>query len=170
MSTLTLRIIENDTRPVMCEFDSLNKMMDDAYLRTILKQAVAYNILVDDVVVGGCMIQYTRIVDDEFDVNGDNCFPAFEIPYLVIRKDMRGYGIGSRVLAILIQRIKRLSSQYPVRYLILEAFQNLEFWYTKYGFLKYDRNNARYPHTVSISMCMDLINRDIVEEYAEQLQ
>ena len=165
MSELKLQIVNDDKIPVECEFESLNQMMRDAYWKTLTKQATAYRILVDGIVIGGCMIQFVRILDEEFD--DDEWYPAIEIAYLVIREDCRKHGIGRSVLAMLVQEIKHLSDRYPIRFLVLEAFQGLESWYEKTGFQKYEtRTDIQYTHT--ISMRMDLINRDKVEEYEQQ--
>lgn len=168
MAKLELQVVRDDIPSVICEFSSLNQMMRDAYYRTILKQARAYHILYNGKRIGGCMVKFVLLSDEEYTVADDDSFPACEIPYLVLEKAMRGRGIGRYVLEMLIQEIRAWAENMPVRFLIIEAFANLKDWYHSIGFKKYDRVGKSPAYVNTVSMRMDFADHKTLAEYAEE--
>lgn len=156
MAEFRLKAVEDDTPSLVCEYDSLNRMMRDAYLYTFLKQGRAYHIMYDGKIVGGCMIKWALIrVSD----NGtEHPFPACEISYLVIDKNKRRHGLGEQAMKTLLLTVMAWSRKIPIRYVTLEAF-NEEYllkWYKKFGFREYERAGKGSEYLGNISMYMDL--------------
>lgn len=165
MSELRLKIVENDVAFGSCGVESIDELTKDAYVKTLLKQAVAYDILVDGIAVGGCMIKFVTICDEEY-CAGDPMYAALEITYIAIDKRFQRRRIGSQVLSMLILRARDLAKSWPIRFLIIEALRDKERWYVDAGFKEYPRKeDTRYPDT--IPMRMDFIDKDAVERYAE---
>lgn len=167
MATLKLEVARDDTPSVKCEFDSLNQMMKDAYYRTILKQAKAYHILYNGQIIGGCMVKFVLLCDEEYTAGDDDSFPACEISYLVLKESMRGKGIGRYVLDMLIKETRDWAEQIPIRFLIIEAFANLQNWYERIGFKTYERVGKSPAYINTVSMRMDFADREELERYAE---
>ncbi|MBR0282844.1 MAG: GNAT family N-acetyltransferase [Oscillibacter sp.] len=167
MATLELEVVQDDTPSVTCEFPSLNQMMKDAYYRTILKQAKAYHILYNGKRIGGCMVKFVLLCDEEYTVGDDDSFPACEISYLVLDETMRGKRIGRYVLDMLIKETRDWAEKIPIRFLIIEAFANLRNWYEGIGFKTYDRAQKSPAYINTVSMRMDFADREELERYAE---
>lgn len=161
--------MDNPPNSVLCGVSSIDNQIRDAYSRTLFKQAVAYNVLVDGNLVGNCMIRLVWLCDEtaEYYV-GDSQFIALEISYIAIDRRFQRKGIGTRVLQMLLQEARRLSEIWPVRFLVLDAFCEKEDWYTSAGFKRYPKvRDLRYPGTVP--MRIDLIDIAAAEGYAESL-
>lgn len=168
MSELRLVIMDKEISPdLSCGVKSIDHLMQSAYAKTLFKQALAYNIMVDGHLVGNCMIKLVHFVDGETEYyEQDQEFTALEISYLAIDRRMQQKGIGSQVLKSLILFAKKIASQLPVRYLVIDALKDKEAWYTKAGFRVYPKaEDARYPGTVP--MIMDLMDMEAAKKYAE---
>ena len=160
-----LRLVAMDTSIVdfSCGVHSIDEQIKEAYYKTLFKQAVAYNVLYNDTLVGNCMLKLVHLVDSNEDFYcGNPHFTALEISSIAIDEKFQKRGLGTIVLKSLVFRAKKFSDSLPIRYLILDAFMDKEAWYTSAGFSFYPKEeDMRYPGTVP--MKMDFIDRDTVE-------
>ena len=59
MSELRLTVMEGESPPAFsCGIPSIDELIRGSYAKTIFKQALAYNIMVDGFTVGNCMIKF----------------------------------------------------------------------------------------------------------------
>ncbi len=168
MSELRLTVMEAESSPAFsCGIPSIDELIRGSYAKTIFKQALAYNIVVDGFTVGNCMIKFVRLLDEDADYyERDKEFIALEISYLAIDHRLQQHGLGTRALKILIANAKKIADRLPVRFLVIDAFKDKENWYFQSGFRFYPKvKDLRYPGTVP--MRMDLINRNLAEKYTE---
>ena len=171
MPKIRLTVMEKDVpiEEVSCGVASIDTMQKDAFCRTLYKQALAYNIVseADNRVVGSCMIRLVRICDENQDYYvGNPEYIALEISYIAINKKDQGRRFGAGALASLILQAKKLSKTLPIRFLIIDAFNDKEKWYVSSGFRKYPKKeDLRYPGTVP--MRMDLIDIEAAKRYTE---
>lgn len=170
MSKLRLSVMNGEiSSGLSCGVDSIDNLMKNAYAKLIFKQGLAYNIFVDGHLVGNCMMKFVHLIDEDVETYVQNPdFTALEISYIAIDYRLQHHGIGSQVLNILIQRSKTIAAYLPVRFLVIDAFENKAAWYTKAGFKEYPKaKDTRYPGTVP--MRMDLINLEEAENYIAPL-
>lgn len=159
---------ECSSSELSCGNRSIDELISRSYGLTLFKQAIAYKILVDNQMVGSCMLKLVWLRDEDVDYYEATCdFAALEISYIAIDKRIQRQGIGSRVLEILIRYAREISQKVPVRFLVLDAFEDKKPWYTKFGFKEYNKKmeDPRYPGT--IPMRMDLIDLKSAERYCE---
>ena len=166
MSVLHFKVMENDIpSSFTCGEDSIDALTRTAYNKTLFKQAIAYNILVDDRLVGNCMLKVAHICDEEYYVS-DHDYAALELSYLAIDSRLQRNGIGTKALNILTSHAREISDTLPIRFLVLDAFEDKVDWYKRAGFGEYPKRvDLRYPGTVA--MKMDFINRCLADAYAE---
>jgi len=160
--------MEAESSPAFsCGIPSIDELIRGSYAKTIFKQALAYNIVVDGFTVGNCMIKFVRLLDEDADYyERDKEFIALEISYLAIDHRLQQHGLGTRALKILIANARKIADRLPVRFLVIDAFKDKENWYFQSGFRFYPKvKDLRYPGTVP--MRMDLINRNLAEKYTE---
>ena len=168
MSELRLAIIDKDVpiEDVACGVSSIDSLQKDAFCRTLFKQALAYNIIVDKCLVGTCMIKLVRLCDANKDycVGEPECV-ALEITYIAVGEKYQNKRIGTNVLNLLILRARKWSTQLPIRFLIIDSLPDKEQWYTLAGFRRYPkREDLRRPGTVP--MLIDLMDTKAAEQYA----
>lgn len=169
MSELRLAVMNEDNYPdgISCGVASIDNLIKDAFAKTLFKQAKAYNIVLDNIIVGSCMVRFTSIEDEEYYV-ADYTYTAIELVYIAIDKRIQRNGVGTKVLKILIEKAKNIADNFPIRFFTLNAFKNRKEWYVSNGFREYPRiEDERYPDT--IPMRIDFINRDLAEKYAESV-
>ena len=169
MSMLELAQMETDALPpdFTCGVSSIDYQIKDAYYKCISKQASAYNIIVDGITVGNCMIRIASIEDEEF-MTSDPTYAAIEISYIAVDERIQRHGIGTKVLEMLVVKACKIAAVLPVRFLVLNALPEKREWYEKNGFREYKRvEDPRYPGTVH--MAMDFVDRKKIEDYLESL-
>ena len=109
---------------------SIDALMQQAYPSTLFKQGRAYNILIDDKLIGSCMIRFVSLYDTDAEYYvGHKDYTALEISYLAIDSRIQGHGYGRLVLKQLILLARRIADDLPVRFLVLDAFKDKEEWY-----------------------------------------
>ena len=149
-----------------CGNSSIDDRIREAYCKTLCKQGLAYNILVDGYLVGNCMIKLVciRDEDDEYYVT-DHEYMGIEISYIAIDVRVQRQGIGQQVLIRLMSEAKKMSEKLPIRFLVLDARRDKKQWYLNAGFEEYPkREDLRYPNT--IPMRIDFIDKALAEQYA----
>ena len=169
MSKLQLVVIDKDipADAISCGEKSIDALMQQAYPSTLFKQGRAYNILIDDKLIGSCMIRFVSLYDKDAEYYvGHKDYTALEISYLAIDSRIQGHGYGRLVLKQLILLARRIADDLPVRVLVLDAFKDKEEWYTSAGFkISPKKKDLRYPGT--LPMRMDLIDKKLAENYAQ---
>ena len=134
MSDLRFKVMEND---IPSSFTCGERSID-ALTRT------AYNILVGDRLVGNCMLKVAHICDEEYYVS-DHDYAALELSYLAIDSRLQRKGIGTKALSILTSRAREISDTLPIRFLVLDAFEDKVEWYKKAGFGEYPKRADSRP-------------------------
>ena len=150
-----------------CGVPTIDNQVRDAYRKTLCKQGLAYNIIVDGFLVGNCMVKLVWLCDEneEYYVT-DHGFIALEISYIAIDTRIQKNGIGKRVLTRLMSDAHQLSKDLPIRFLIIDALDDKKEWYSKAGFEEYPkREDLRCLGT--IPMRVDFIDKVAVNKYAE---
>lgn len=165
---MRLDIINSDLNGcINCGVGSIQAMMADAYYKTILRQAFSYNIVVNEEIVGNCMIKFGIFKDEDYNC-GDPEYCAMDISYLAIDMKYQRNRYGSAALVMLILNARNWAKQLPIRCLTLNAFNHLVEWYKKCGFVEYPReNDVRFPNCTP--MMIDLMDKSIVDVYANSL-
>ena len=167
MSELRLTVMTEDIPPnsISCGIRSIDDRFKDAYSKTLCKQGLAYNILVDGHLVGNCMIRLVWLCDEneEYYVT-DQEYIAFERSYIAIDTRVQQMGIGKRVLTRLMSDAEKLSRNLPIRFLVIDALDDKQQWYLDAGFEEYPkREDLRYLGT--IPMRIDFIDKAVAERY-----
>ncbi len=179
LNLLHLKVVEDDTPSVECEYPSLNQMMGmDAYMYTLYKQGLAYHIMYNQEVIGGCMVKLV-LIRVKLDDGTEYQFPACEIPYLVLEESKRGkkvsgtnMTIGEVIMIRLIQQVRAWARRIPIRYVVIEVIEedddkekHLQRWYEeKFRFEKYHRGGKGTEHLGNVSMKLDLADADFRNE------
>lgn len=168
MAELRLKVAEKDLNgSISCGVGSIDNLMKEAYYKTLCKQGTAYDILLDDVLVGSCMLKIAILRDENEDYyDADKEFPVVEISYIAIDSAKQSRRIGTYVLRILISKIRDFSKCMPIRFIVIDAFEEKRKWYEQMGFGEYPKiKDNRFPNTVP--MKMDLIDLEMVNRYVE---
>ena len=169
MAVLRLKVVDNDDIPVDCGVESINDMMKSSFYKVLCKQGLAYNIMLDDKIVGNCLMQFSTIQTEDEDYYADETiFTAVEIRYIGIDVSYQRRGIGSSVVKALISIAEAISSKLPVRFLILESFLDKVDWYKSFGFTEYYRD-SNSKHLNTSSMRLDFLDSSAVELYSDTI-
>lgn len=167
MSELRMTIMaeELSNGSISCGVQSIDDRIKEAYSRTLCKQAVAYNVLVDDCLVGNCMVRLVWLCDEteEYYVT-DKEYIALEITYIAIDTRYQRKGIGSCVLKRLMLIAESFSKQLPIRFLIIDALDDKKQWYMNAGFKEYPKRED-LRHIGTIPMRVDLIDKSKIDQY-----
>lgn len=169
MPQLRLDIIraDSDVSGIDCGVPSIQEMIRQAYCTTIYKQALSYNISLDNVIIGSCSIRFGFFKDDEYYIN-DPEYCAIDISYLAIDKKFQKQTYGSYALNMLIKYAYTWSAKLPIRCLTLKALPGLSQWYKKCGFVEYPgEDDPRFPNCTP--MMIDFMDRKSVDAYADSL-
>lgn len=169
MSQMRLDVVgaDYDTSCINCGVGSIQDMMRNSYYMTICKQALAYNILIDNVIVGNCQINFGIFKDDDYN-SGNPEFCAIDIQYIAIDRKYQNHGYGTLVLRMLIQNAFEWSTSLPIRCLTLNALPGLTELYRNNGFVEYPRVfDSRFPDCTP--MMIDFMDKKLVDTYASSL-
>lgn len=171
MSSLKFQMMTSPHFPkdFSCGVSSVDDLIASAFSLTMMRQGKAYNILVDDEIVGSCMFRFSVIKDenDEYYSN-DHAYPVVEIVYIAVDKRIQHRKIGTMALDYFISLIKSIVSDLPVRFIVLNAFNHLEKWYNNRGFrpVEFVKDDL---HPDTKHMRMDLLDHTLVDQYIGQL-
>ena len=98
MSSLKFQMMTSPRFPkdFSCGVSSVDDLIASAFSLTMMRQGKAYNILVDDEIVGSCMFRFSVIKDenDEYYSN-DHAYPVVEIVYIAVDKRIQHRKIGT---------------------------------------------------------------------------
>jgi hypothetical protein len=148
-----------------CGVRSIQRLVGEAYEATLYKQAVAYNILLDGVVVGQYMLTIAAVdVCDYTWTYGRYKFPVVKIEYLAVEENKQGIGIGTAILARIAAEAKYYSQIYPFRFLYFDSVQDRVEWYKERGFSNFP---GKSYDEYTVPMCMDFIDQAAVDQFCE---
>ena len=159
--------------PIDCGADDIQQMMSEAYILTLQKQGLAYNVFLNDRVVGQFMLRMYSIDDANYETSiGKHEFPCIKIEYLGIDKELQGKGIGTETLLRILKMCREITNKLPVRFILIESVQNLEEWHSRFAFTRLAEgvtvpksSNGEY----TVPMCIDCMDFEAVDKYNEWL-
>lgn len=163
-----------------CGNDSINKLViNDSYFSKITQFAYTWEITCEGKVLGYCMVKMKSIYldecpDDISDYSSDiiDRYSAVEIKFLAIDKRYQGKHIGTYTLAHMIRKIEKMSTEWPIRLIHIDALKDKAHIYEKIGFQYYNRNdfNNDDPTIRMYRDCITAVNFNALEQFAgEQL-
>jgi GNAT superfamily N-acetyltransferase len=165
MNEIKCPLMDSDVIDFKCANASIEQQISESYFPTLMKQAYAHQIILDKTVIGYYMLHFKRIklddineiYEEDYESNFIDYYMAMHIKYLAIDERLQHKGIGTRILQSIIIQILRLSKEYPIRIITIDALSEYYDWYRKIGFKdipgrKFDGNT--YP------MFMDCMSED----------
>lgn len=176
MAELSFQKIEKEIKSFDCGNDSINRQIKEAYFPHILKLAYTFQVSCKGKIVGYYMIKFLNIrisdcpepIESYYVSEFDKCC-VFHIGFLAVDKEFQKHGIGSAVLRTLIADAKRLSKQYPLLLITIDALKEKYEWYRQKGFRAFDERDQENNET-TIRMYIDCVeDRDIISRYAEEI-
>lgn len=172
--SLKIEMIKRETEQVSfdCGVPRIQELMRDAFYATLLGQGHAYNVFWDNTQVAQFQISIGYIVDEDYSTSqGSNIFPCIRINYIAVAKEHQNKGIGTCVLNYAVRLVRTASKTIPIRYIVLEAFCDKVPWYRERGFVEFSDEKADpASNGYTIAMFMDLIDKDVIEEYQHSLE
>ena len=149
-----------------CGVATIDGCVYNSYIETITQHAMAIECLVDKQPVGYCMITFKEILLDdlpeeisEYNTNLCNYCTSAHIQYIAVKKDLQGYGYGTKIIAYLIKYVMSLVKYIPIRLITLDAFKHLTKWYSDIGF-KIIGDEKDYNNEETVKMYIDCITED----------
>lgn len=170
MNELFIRRLKAD--PAMNHFDcgngSINDKIKDGYYTTLLKHGYAYEICLNDMVIGHYMFRIVPLLyDSDYKIGSEiPCYSAIKLEYLAIDQKYQRAGNGTKVLKYIIHMAKQYSEQMPIRFLSIDALTEKVEWYIECGFQMYGQDN-RGSESITVPMFMDFCDMDTVMEYCQ---
>lgn len=175
MSTIKCELLDKDVHKFDCANDSIETQVEDSYYITLLKQAYAYKIVFDEIIVGYFMLHFKSIQLDSIDeINGIDYqsnmqqeYTAMHIRYLAIDSVYQHKGIGTSALKLITGQIMKLSEKYPIRLITIDAIEQYHNWYMEIGFRDFPGikfNGTTYPMFMD---CMTKDERLLLDRYCD---
>lgn len=175
MAELSFRKIEKEIKSFDCGNPSINCQIREAYYPHILNFAYTFQVSFKDKIVGYYMIKFLSInicdcpepIKSFYVTDMDKCC-TFHIGFLAVNKGLQKQGIGSAVLTTLIADARRLSRQYPLLLITIDALKEKYEWYRQRGFRAFDEK-AREDDKSTIRMYIDCVeDRDVISRYIDE--
>lgn len=155
---------ESESCNFSCGNPSIETLIKKSYYSTLLQEGYACEILCNDTAIGYFMYNIyqfknhdnlPRPIDGVYSDLEINC-SAFEIKYLAIQNEYQHSGIGTHVLKMIIQLLRKKISEYlPVRFIIIEALTEKVDWYKKFHFIELTGNESRKNEISTKRMFID---------------
>lgn len=133
-----------------CGNEGIERQISDSYYATLLREGYGYEIVVQaetefPVSVGYCMIKLVtlnkeHIPEEEQEyysqvyANRSLQHSAIEITYLAVNEKVQGRGIGVSVLKFLINKIRSIGKEIPIRYIVVNSLIERISFYKDRGF------------------------------------
>ena len=155
-----------------CGIKSINEYIQQSYYPLIIQQAYTYSVQSGDKVVGFYQIMFREIeLNDfpdeisDFSDSGidENKIVAVHIRFIAVDNNLHHHKLGTNILRIVIESIKKLSKEWPIRVVTIDAREELIGWYEQEGFKKM-KNNTPGQDGVSEAMYFSLLN------YSDELE
>lgn len=134
-----------------CGVASINQEIKDSYYPTLTREANAFSILYNDVVIGYCAVVFNEVAYDNFpeDLSDNgagwkaNSITVIHIKYIAVDKQYQHKGLGTAILRSLIAKARQLGNEWPIRAITMDARNELVNWYSKENFEKMCANPAQ---------------------------
>lgn len=179
IETLTTRRVTQkcETESFHCGNGSIESRIKGMYYATLLREGYGYEILSRtkkaETVIGYYFLRLTTMVgaydnvDEElrsevFDREYPFHYAAMEISFLAIHRERQNEGIGTRMLAQIIDSILLHSKTLPIRFIVIDALAEKVDWYIKIGFTPFKEAKKGAP---TIKMYMDCIENEALDQY-----
>ena len=154
-----------------CGNASINTLVEKSYLQQLTKQAKTFQVSVCGHRVGFYSISIAT-VNAEYAppalanyYEDEPRFCAVVLHFIAIEKRLQKLGLGTKLLGLIAEQVRELSSNWPVRILYLDALSDKIDWYKANGFQLFAEHQNRAESTVP--MYLDLLSA--AEERALQL-
>lgn len=178
MNTIVLEPLKNDVDFDSREFDcgepQINKQIQNAYFRHILKQLDVYSIKIAGYVVGYVAISVKSIsinsaegdIADYFD--GSCIVGAVKVDFIGIDKKVQRNGIGTAVIELIVKKVRLDAKHLPIRILMIDAISTKTSWYHERGFKHMDVGSGISAFTKAMYLdLMDEKQKAAIEEYVK---
>lgn len=149
-----------------CGNQSIDDKILNSYELTLLQHAYAYQITIEDKIVGYYMLKLRRIdlencpIDNEYisDYYVEPCkeFFSINLEYIAIATEYQGLGIGQTVMKNIINYVQQLRQAVPIVIFTLSSLKSKYDWYNSIGFEPFSKTcfNNDSP---TIEMYLDLL-------------
>lgn len=171
---IKIQRISGPAKQLDCGNDSINKKLEEAYFADMLRQGYTYEISVADIILGYYMITFRKYIVGDWKAEEMNyasglseSYFTLHLQYILVDKKYQKKGIGTVVLKKIISDAKKLSNEWPIRFLTLNAVSDKYKWYEKCGFLPMNDeeiNNSSYEIGMFLD-CIDDKNKSKLNEY-----
>ena len=155
--------------PIDCGHDDIQAMMSEAFIMTLQKQGTAYNVLLNQRIVGQCMLRMYTINDEDYESTySGHEFACIKIQYLCIDVGYQNKGIGTLAQLMILKKTREIIKNLPIRFIYIEAVQNREEWFKKFAFSRIPEGvTLANPHNteVTVPMCIDCMDHIAVQDY-----
>lgn len=177
MGKLSFKLMSDEVHQgeFCCGNNSIETTICSSYYATLLKQAYAYKICDDDVIVGYYMIYLKKInlnvmeklENDEYNSGVVDGFISAHISYIAIADNKQHRKYGTYTLKGIIKNLLFLSRSLPIRLITLDALERYEAWYYGIGFRRIpgmDNSNGIIPMYMD---CMSFEEKNKRDEYCQ---
>lgn len=179
MGTLEFKRIMRDVKEQEfdCGVESINNMIKESYYPFITQHAYTYSIYYEKYLIGYIQILLRDIMlyslpediaDTDPGVKNDTV-TSVHINFLAIDQKWQGKKLGTTALKMMIQHIRALAKELPIRVITIDARQELEQWYESIGFKKM-LEDFDGQEGYNVAMYIDcIINIEELEEYLQSV-
>ncbi len=174
MEELVYTLVNEEVTEFKCGNASIEKMIENAYFQTLLQHGYAYKFCRKDRTLGYYMVNFKRILLDKCEDAVDGfydetmkCFYSVHIRFIAVDSKYQGNKIGGTMLNIIVKNIKKLSENWPIRMITLDALKDKYKWYLKNGFLAFNEKDLDNNDSI-IEMyidCQTTYNKERLEKY-----
>lgn len=126
-----------------CGEPSIDELIKKAYYETLLEKGYTYVAILNNRVIAVYQIAFITLSAEEIseDTNDHNWsgnselrYGCLLIHYLAVEKTCQHRKIGSTILNGILKEISLLGRKWPVRFIIIDAVNDLVSWYKSFGF------------------------------------
>lgn len=171
MPTLNIRKIERqvDLENFSCGNGSIDGLVRDCYFTTIIKQGTAYEVRLNDTIIGYYLISVAALKFEDIIIRAsENKYAAIHIGFIAVDSRYQHKRYGKHVLEYIIAISKKLSRDLPIRFLFLNALKEKVPWYKERGFSLLNEAEMKNDKP-TVNMFMDFLDISVVEEYLSRL-
>lgn len=152
MGTLKFKKVTKSVEdsPFECGVESINEYVRNSYYPLLLQHAYTFSIMREETILGYYQVLFRDIELDKFPeeiseysscVKNDK-ISAIHIRYIAVDKKYQRHSIGTNVLKVIIEKCRKLSEEWPIRVITIDAIDSLINWYSSIGFKKMQKNTG----------------------------
>lgn len=146
MGTLIFKRVtqEVESTDFDCGVDSINQEIKESYYPTLTREANAFSISYEGVIIGYCAVVFNEVVYQSFPENiseycaewKENSITVVHIKYIAVGTQYQRRGLGTAILKTLIAKARIMACEWPIRVITMDARNELVGWYSKENFSK----------------------------------